>query len=209
MVLDQDSIFKKVYAFSKSDSGKRKMSEYIKQCEKNGLPETASGAKIINEKEMHNAAIVLAQSIISAASMFDLPESVMSNIRSISSTKPYFGQDKKYHIDLFFTDDLSRDSLYSDMYDGIVNIIALFNNGYLAQDLVYGFWDGHHDITGNNILRTNPGSNFTYTVSKISRPALQFMQYAISEFNSNYGKKNNITVELGDIYNEIPTVSYV
>ena len=185
------------------------MSDYIESCKNKGLKTTASGAKIVNEPEMIKAANILADSIISAASMFDIPETVMQNIKSISATKPYFGIDKKYHIDLFFTDDLSRESLYSDVYEGIVNIIALFNNGYLAQNLVYGFWDGHRSITNSNILRSPVGSNFTYTSSKISRPALQFMQYAVSDFNSKYGNKNGVVVILDDIYSEIPTVSSI
>ena len=172
-----------------------------------GVNKTGAGDDVVSLKAMESAARILANSIIMSAESHDLPESVMKNIRSIACTKPYPVSNGVYRVDLYFTDDLSRESLYSEQYDGVVNIIALFNNGYLASDTVYGFWD-HHDYTGEwNTLRTLPGDDFAYVRSKIGRPALQFMQNAVNDFNTKYNGKYNAVATLDDIYQEIPTVA--
>lgn len=205
--INSSSIMNKVKAYSRSVKGKLRMKEKINEYISDGVARTGGGGRVLTPGEMEKAAVKLASCIRAAALSYDLPASVMKNINSLSATKPYQMSDGAWRVDLFFTDDLSRESLYSEQYDGIVNIIALFNNGYLASDTVYGFWD-HHNYTGEwNVLRALPGSNFAYVRSKIGRPALQFMQEAVRSFNISVGASLGAKVILDDIYEEIPTVA--
>lgn len=206
MSINMSSIMSKVTAYSNTKECQERMDDYIDQCIAVGRTETYSGETIITTQVMHRAAIKLVQGIIDAAASCDLPPSVMRNISSLSCTAPYDTGNGEYRVDLFFTDDLSRESLYSDMYDGVVNIIALFNNGYLAQDYVYGWWDGHKQTGDNNILRANAFDDFAYARSKLYRPALQFMQAAINDFNDKLGNLYHAVAILDDIYTETPTV---
>lgn len=75
-----------------------------------------------------------------------------------------------------------RPSLNPAKYGGVDNIVALFNNGYKASDYVYGNWHG-------NRVR-----------STISRPGLNFMQEAVSDFNGGYGAANDIVAKLSGEY---------
>lgn len=100
----------------------------------------------------------------------------------ISSIHSENGQ---YQIDIIFPSDaIRRDSLYSDEYNGVDNIIALFNNGYKASNPVYGYWN-----TAKKRVR-----------STVSRPSLSFMQEAINEFNSTYGNQYACRAKLGEQY---------
>jgi hypothetical protein len=199
----------KIEAYSRSVKGKLRMKEKVDEYISDGVTQTGGGGKILTPDEMEKAAATLASCIRATAMSYDLPASVMKNINSISATKPYQTANGEWRVDLFFTDDLSRESLYSEQYDGIVNIIALFNNGYLARDTVYGFWD-NHEYTGEwNVLRVLPGANFAYIRSKIGRPALQFIQEAVRSFNISIGNSLGAKVILDDIYEEIPTVAKI
>lgn len=207
MSINMGSIMSKVTAYSKTEECKERMRDYIDQCIAVGRAETYSGETIITTQVMQRAAIKLIRGIIDTAASYDLPPSVMHNINSLSCTAPYMVKDGEYRVDIFFTDDLSRESLYSEMYDGVINVIALFNNGYLAQDYVYGWWDGHKQTGDNNILRANAFDDFAYARSKLYRPALQFMQAAINDFNDKLGNLYNAVAILDGIYTETPTVS--
>jgi hypothetical protein len=88
---------------------------------------------------------------------------------------------------------LRRDSLQSEKYDGIDNIVAMFNNGYRADGYVYGPWRGHSPTEGIT-------EDYAWVWSKKEREALHFMQDAIEEFNSKYKDKYGATAVLGDNY---------
>lgn len=207
MAINMTSIFGKVKEYAKSEEGERRMREVVNGYVDSGTGTTGTGAKLVSAAEMKNAARELVAHIKATAASYGLPESVMTDINSLSATDPYMTPDGAYRVDLYFTRDLSRPSLYEEQYDGVQNIIALFNNGYLASDTVYGFWDGH-EYTGEwNTLRALPGSNFAYVRSKIYREALQFMQTAVMDFNSTTGRTLGATALLADIYEEVPTVA--
>lgn len=204
--MNLSSIMGKVNTYARSSAGQARIKKTIEDYRAAGVSKTAGGSTLLSPAVMERTAAQLANYICQAAASCDLPASVSKNINSIACTKAYRQPDGSYRVDLYFTDDLSRDSLYSDGYDGVTNIIALFNNGYLASDNVYGFWD-NHTYTGEwNTLRTNPGDGFAYVRSKISRPALQFMQQAVNDFNSTIGASVGATALLADIYKETPTV---
>lgn len=205
MSINMGSIMRRVNAYAKSDDGKKKQQECIDDLIKSRKTTTASGQQLLSLHMMEQAARELANEIIRTASKYELPDSVMKNIRSLSSTKPYLVSDGQYRVDLFFTDDLSRESLYDDGYDGVVNIIALFNNGYVAKDYVYGFWDGHEpDGRGKHDPFRSDYANgdFVYIRSLDARPELRLMQEAVSDFKAKFGKKYNCTIKLDDIYEE-------
>lgn len=90
----------------------------------------------------------------------------------------------KYLSSVYFADDLHRDSLLPEYFDGIENIAALLNNGYgPTKASVYGNWHGHH-IEG---LRRREG--------------LRFMQEAKLEFEGNYSSEYGVeNVDLNEIY---------
>lgn len=135
------------------------------------------------------------------AASYDLPESVMKHIAGMSSEN-YIQTKDGFEIPLYFAGDLHRDSLENDLgYGGINNIVALFNNGYTASNHVYGWWNGHTS-TGESVTRSNGGDNFAWVRSKIERPALRFIQQAISDFNGNYGAEYDVTAVAAEIYEE-------
>ena len=108
-----------------------------------------------------------------------------------------------FEIPLYFEGDLHRDSLDNDLgYEGINNIVALFNNGYHAQNYVYGWWD-NHSPSGAAIGHSLYNDNYAWVRSKKERDALKFIQQAISDFNGNYGSEYNITAVIAaDIYEQ-------
>lgn len=80
---------------------------------------------------------------------------------------------------------LRRKSLIPNEYpEGIDNIIALFDKGYNAKKRVYGYWDS----VGRRIS------------SLTNRPALDFMQEAIEDFNQKYSSLYSCKAELGQQY---------
>ncbi len=205
-----DSIMKKVDEWPRTPEGKRRMKECIDKYVAKGVNKTKGGSYVLTPQEMEEAAVKLANSIRMAAASYDLPESVMKDIKSLTATKPYQLSDGSWRIDLFFTNDLGRESLYDKKYDGVVNIIALFNNGYLASNTVYGVWKSHM----KGILKTSENRKEDLynretglTRSRIARPALLFMQEAVNDFNNTVGKSIGATAVLDDIYEEIPTVA--
>lgn len=90
----------------------------------------------------------------------------------------------KYQIEVWFSGDLHRDSLYPAGYpEGVNNIAALFNNGYGANDYVYGEWHGER-------IR-----------SKKERNALNFIGNAVQNYMANYASEYGvIDIDVADIY---------
>lgn len=92
-----------------------------------------------------------------------------------------------YEIEVWFSDDLYRESLAPDEYDGIDNIAALLNKGYTANQPVYGVWMGHSG--GFNIA------------SLPQRSGAQFVQNAVRNYMANYANEYGvIDIKVDDIY---------
>lgn len=95
----------------------------------------------------------------------------------------------QYQIEVWFTGDLSRDSLAPDFYDGIENIAALLNNGYSAANTVYGIWLGHGYADNFNIP------------SLREREGLHFVQNAVKDYMANYAPEYGvINIQVDDVY---------
>ena len=149
--INMASIMKKVSAYSKSNEGKLRMKNCIKNYSDNGINKTEAGDRIIGEKDMHLAAAKMIDVLIKTARSYDLPASIMEHFEELSASKIYEMPDGSSTIYIYFGGDLHRESLYSEGYDGVDNIIAVLNNGYNAKGYVYGWWEGHEPTEDNAI----------------------------------------------------------
>lgn len=196
------SIMKKVEAYGRSVNGKLRMKECIEKYAADGVNKTAAGDKVVTETEMWTAAAKLISVLKSTAQSHDLPASVMRHFDMLDCSKIYQMPDGTSVIYIYFDGDLHRDSLYSEGYDGIDNIVALLNNGYHARNYVYGWWEGHSP-TGDNSYRSGGfDSNDAWVRSRKDRNGLGFIQQAVQDFNGNYGADFNVTAIAGDDYNQ-------
>lgn len=178
-----DVINKKLKEYVNSAKGKQQMENVLKSYVSQGVTKTAAGSKIIDETQMRS----LVNSFIEilkqeAASSGDIAESVLDNISSASITNFKINKDGSAIVDVSFIDDLRRQSLYEEKYDGVTNIVALFNNGYEASNYVYGTWHGEK------------------VRSKKNRSGSHFMQRAADKFNAQYGAEFNVQVMLSEKY---------
>lgn len=195
-MISESAIMGKLQAYANSTTGKKRMKEVIESAQRTGRP-LASGEMVVSVKQMTDMANALADMIRRR-----LPESIADVGSTLVSTVPVKRPDGSYEVVLKF--DLSalhRDSLDNDLgYDGISNIVALFNNGYHAKNYVYGWWEGHRP-TGESVFRSGPlQGDYAWVRSEKEREALQFMQDAVAEFNTVYGSKYGVVVGLGSDY---------
>lgn len=190
---------KKVTAYSQTDKGKSKMREVIQQYHTDGVGKTGGGGKIMTEADMWTAAAKMIDVLRMEAKSYDLPASVLRHFDSLECSKIYEMPDGSSVIYIYFGDDLHRESLYSDGYEGVRNIVALLNNGYHAQNYVYGDWDGHSP-TGESKFDGRSIDTSAYIRSRKDREGLQFIQQAVQDFNGNYGADYNVTAIAGDDY---------
>lgn len=197
-MISEAAIMGKLRLFAKTEAGRKKMDACVKRHQQSGKP-FASGEKAIDEKEMAEAARLLI-----AAIQERMPESIASVGGTLTSTYPKKLADGSYEVEVRFdTGALHRDSLYSEGYDGVNNIVALLNNGYHAGNYVYGWWDGHAaGGSTETVYRSfSPmGTEQAFIRSRKDREGLRFMQQAVADFNAAYGEKYKATAVLGGEY---------
>ena len=153
---------------------------------KTGNGKLCSGDTVVTKKDM----IMLGNEMIKIIKGC-LPSSVASAGGSLTVETPMGDPSGGDIVRISFSGDLSRKSIFSKKYpEGIDNIVALFNNGYVANDYVYG----------NRKEDSEEGS--FYNRSKIGRPSENFMQSAVEKFNSTYGDKYNVVAELNEVYGD-------
>lgn len=200
MNINIDSIMSKVSAYAQSSAGKEKMNKRIQQYVSSGVKQTAAGDKILTEDKMWEAVSKFLYVMRVTAAEYGLPESVMEHINGLESAGQIRKTPDGYEIALYFEGDLHRDSLDNDLgYEGVDNIVALFNNGYHARNYVYGWWEGHK-ATGDGVLRSGVGTDFAWVRSKKEREPLHFIQQAVHDFNANYGADYGVTAVAGTAY---------
>ena len=197
------SLSSKLNAWIKSPQGQSRLQNKLEEYNRNGVKKTAAGDSVIPETRIYEAAAKFIQVLQMTAKSYDLPDSVMKHIEGMSSSGTIIQTEEGFEIPLYFEGDLHRDSLDNDLgYEGINNIVALFNNGYHAQNYVYGWWD-NHSPSGAAIGHSLYNDTFAWVRSKKERDALKFIQQAISDFNGNYGSEYNITAVIAaDIYEQ-------
>lgn len=196
-MITESELSRRIAAWQKSPEGKRRTKQYIDDLAETG-GKTASGQAVIGPRQMEEAAQLFIRILQSK-----IPESIEDVGKTLHSTPAKKLSKTAYEVTVRFdTRLLHRDSLENDLgYDGIDNIVALFNNGYHARNYVYGWWN-NHKATGAAVARTNYMDNFAWVRSKKEREALQFMQEAAKEFNELYGEQYGVTVELGSDYTD-------
>ena len=197
------SLSSKLNAWIKSPQGQSRLQNKLEEYNRNGIKETAAGDSVIPETRIYEAAAKFIQVLQMTAKSYDLPESVMKHIENMRSGVVV--QTKNgFEVPLYFEGDLHRDSLENDLgYNGIDNIVALFNNGYHAQNYVYGWWNGHSSTTADVAYRSGVDNNSIWVRSRKERDALKFIQQAINDFNGNYGSEYDVTAVIAaDIYEQ-------
>lgn len=182
-----DGIMSLVKSWAKTSSGKKTMEEAIEEMRKSGREKTAGGSALMTVERMHAVAEELINDLRDRAMMYEmeqlLPPTITVLFDSLRYSTAYEQNNGEYNyrIDVWFDTDLSRTSLYNidpetgiKRYtgDGVDNIINLFDKGYSAAHTAYGYWE----------------SAGKYTVSRMNRPRLGFMEEAIDFFNSTKGK---------------------
>ena len=199
--INMSSIMGKVRQYNNTDAGKKKIQETVRKYRESGKSKTDAGAELLTKPLMAQLANELIDILKTTAQSYDLPPSVLAHFNSLTYVVEDLGNDM-YQCYIYFMDDLSRESLETDenQGDGINNIVALFNNGYVASAPKYGWWNGHAP-TGNSIQFSTPGvSNDAYVVSRQWRVSLGFMQNAIEDFYSKYRNKYAMSLTLSDEY---------
>lgn len=185
--------------YENSDKGKKHIQSIVKAYQDKGISTTRGGGRILTDEDMYEAAAKFIHVLNLTADEYDLPDSIKKHFRTMGYSKIHKLADGTEVIWIYFTDDLSRQSLYSDGYDGVENIVALFNKGYEAKNFVYGDWDGHSP-TGEARVDNRSIESSAYIRSRIKREGLHFMQQAVSDFNGNYGSDYNVIAKIGKDY---------
>lgn len=195
-ITNTQSIFSKCKEWSESKKGKERMKQVISQMQKDGQRVTAAGSEVLTKSRMSELADELISILRNTAASYDLPPSVLDHFESLTYVVQDLG-DGEYEFDIYFADDLSRESLYTDenQGSGINNIIALFNNGYVASAPKYGWWENHKP-TGESLIRSGVNGKDAYIRSLQGRQSLNFMQRAIQDFVSKYQGKYPLSVGL-------------
>lgn len=127
----------------------------------------------------------------SAGSNYKAGELGTAAIAAINNIDMDYGAPVKigefYEIPVWFTGDLSRESLMPDNYEGIRNIVAFLNNGRkYTENTVFGVWQGH---------TTEPIRGLQY------RGYSGFIPRAVSDFIGNYGSQYGIVdIKISDEY---------
>lgn len=194
-MISESAIMGKLQAYANTSVGKKRMKDCIQNARDTGKP-LASGEEVVGKKQMLEMANALAGMIRKR-----LPASIAEVGETLAVSNPVRRPDGSYEVILRFDSSaLHRDSLENDLgYDGIDNIVALFNNGYHAKNYVYGWWNGHRP-TGDSVYRSGATGDYAWVRSEKEREALQFMQDAEAEFNATYASKYGVVVQLGSDY---------
>lgn len=188
-IVNYDAILDKVYAYADSQKGKDRMQKKLNNYILRDVKRTQAGSRVITYRDMVDAGEKLIRVIKSTAQGCDLPPSVLAHFDSLTRGRSIRQSDGSYKMEIYFTDDLTRESLQPEKYGGVRNIIAIFNNGYPndmgrseAISHVSGWWHGKE------------------TVALEYRPGLYFLQDAVNDFNLNYGLPLGIYAEVGAVY---------
>lgn len=147
------------------------------------------GSKMSNNPE--EAAQKLASMVKQYAESSGLPKPVAEIASVLNCNAPIYNGDGTATVDINFGDDLYRSSLSPSRYDGIENIIALYNNGVdkcsegTVMNQIWGYW--HGDYVGSR----------TYI------PSTHFIQDAVNGFKASFsGIYNVINVKIDEEYEQ-------
>lgn len=179
MKIDMSYVMGQVNKYASSPSGKKQIS--------NALGGSGSGNVDLELRrlEMIMAGREMVALLRQHAASAGLPASVMSHVESFFANAPKLNDDGSGVIYVSMSSDPKRPSMYPEKYDGVSDIVALFNYGYEASNFVYGKPDV--EIEGQSSI-----DGFFYTKSKKSREGLGFLEKAVEDFNATCGGKYNV-----------------
>ena len=182
-----DSILKKAEACMKTSSKKKevtkKIDEYVRGIGSPSTSITLTGIHLAAGKFIE----VLQNEIESHSGTGKLGATAIAALTPMTHSSPYQIGENRYQIDIWFTEDLSRDSLAPDYFDGVKNLAALLNNGYNAKNTIYGVWLGHN---GNMSIP-----------SLTHREGVHFIENAIRDYEGNYAAEYGVIgIDYDDIY---------
>lgn len=197
--VNMDSILAKVTAYSNTKAGKTKMRQAIRDMRQNNIGETGCGSKILTIDKMEDLADELISVIRRTAYSYDLAPSVMRHFDSLQHNGAEAEKDG-FTCRIYFRDNLGRWSLDDGVnaQERLYNIVALFNNGYVASTPKYGWWEGHAG-TGECAYRSGSGTGAAFVKGVQGRPSLHFMQQAIWSFTAEH-REYPLEVVLSDDY---------
>ena len=203
MSINMSSITKKVADYAKSEKGKSVINDTIKKYREEGKT-TVSGSNVFPPNPP--VIINLVNDLIDLLKSFSATKFVPLSVRDHFDSLTYKIQDlgaEGVVCYIYFQDDLSRPSLYEKAYpDGVENIVALFNTGYVSSSPVYGEWVGH-TATSESAEKRSYSSMYGVMIQSLQmRQTVGFMQTAIDVFNLRYKNKYNFTVILDEIYSD-------
>lgn len=177
--INMNSILEKARACIDAGELQKKVEDKINSLIVNGGVVSTSGGK----------AITIGGASAAAAKFIEVLQNEIGSDIAISSTislshgSPVKVDTNRYQIDIWFSDNLHRDSLVPSRYKGVDNIVALFNNGYSAGNTVYGIWHGEE------------------IASLKERTGMHFIDSAVRNYMANYASEYGvIDVNVNPIY---------
>lgn len=203
-MISEGALLGKLREFAMTKRGQDLMGQRVAYYAEGGNGgKTALGKKVRTEADVEVASARMASLARAAAIDAGLPQSLIEkHFEGMYHTKPYKLSNGGYRVDIYLSGDLHRDSLENDAtsFDGIDNIVALFNNGYHARNYAYGWWNGHSP-TGDAVGRSlTGGEDHAWIRSRKEREPMRFMQQAVADFNGNYGADYDAVASVGSDY---------
>ncbi len=178
-MISKSALNSKLRAWMKTPAGQSRTKSYIDGLrQRDGV--TAGGHRVVGLATMCKLADELVRMVKESAKASGAADAIMDEINSLQYVYTDLG-DGQYYFEFRFVSDTHRDSMMPKLYpNGIDNIIALFNAGYVAENPRWA------NVSGPPHMR----------------PSLMFMQDAITKFTNKYGGKYNLQVELNPIYTD-------
>lgn len=200
--LNFDAIQKAADAAIKTDEAKSE----AKKAFRNYINGSASGERLVGEgsgkaiptkAEMRTIANDFVKILTNEAG--EVPGSIAAILQSTMMIGPIEQSDNIFVYEIVIPRDLHRESLWPEQYDGVDNIIALFDEGYTASNYVYGQKYGPREYTSDEIVhgRKRMAGRENRIRSRISREPLNFMNNAAEAFNSKYSSIYNVELKVG------------
>lgn len=209
--LDLSKINAKLKAWAESPRGKQALNDRVAEIAA-GNGKTVSGGKPVSPEDLKACAIRFIQ-ILNKNLPDEINRPEYTN-NPVGKTLHYGAVRQlpsgEYCITVSFDPDaLARNSLYALSggeddddggrrgYEGVYNIVALFDKGYNASKYVYGTWAGHKNQPGGG---SSAGGEGVRVRSRKNRPPLGFIQKSINEFIDTFGREYGVVVVPGSDY---------
>lgn len=185
-----NSILEKAKKYMNSPEGKKRADKHVSDAMKSGEGGqhlTITGMNMAADKFIEVLKNEIKSHEGSNYAGGELGKTAISALMNLEHSQPVKVGENQYQIEVWFSNDLRRESLAPDEYpEGIDNIAALLNNGYAAGHTVYGVWMGH----------------WPWSIPSLPmRDGTHFIDNAIRTYMANYaGEYGVISVTADEIY---------